>query len=183
MAAQEPFIYDTRIVRVFPDYADTVIWFSEPMPYPETGLSDGLIAQLSSWEASYYANLDEDFQWLSLSALHQFSSEGLELARAVATEIGPEFEVEYHSFEDSNAVALLRSEVPVSNSAARDVFAARAERVRAEWAAAQIRLAEAGPETGIVLLARASSGAALYRPAAKCDMPPAGVTPDDEAAH
>ncbi|RFA13862.1 hypothetical protein B7R22_11445 [Subtercola boreus] len=182
MAADELYIYDTRIVRMFPDYAGTVIWFSEPVPYPETGLSDGLVAQLSAWEASYYANLDDDFRWRSLTALHRFSSDGLELARAVAAEIGPEFQVEYHSFEDTDAIALLRGEEPASNSAARDVFAARADRARADWAAAQRRLAEVGPETGVVLLARAGSGAAFYRPAAEGEVPPGGVTLDDGAA-
>lgn len=180
MAADEPYIYDTRIVRVFPDYADTVIWFSEPVPYPETRLSDGLVAQLSAWEASYYANLDEDFRWRSLTALHQFSSDGLERARAVAAEIGPEFEVEYHSFEDTNAIALLRSEEPASNSAARNAFIARANHTRTEWVAAKARRAEAGPETGLVLLARASSGATSYRPAAQCDISTPVVASGDE---
>jgi hypothetical protein len=168
MASDEPYIYATRIVRVFPDYASSVIWFSDPVRYDETRLSGSLIARLVEWEASYYSDLTDDLKWRSLDLMHQFSSEGLELARAVAHEIGPEFEVEYRSFENVRATALFRSEEPASNPPARDAFAARAESTRKEWAAIQERNAITAPGSGMGWYARAASGA-IFRPHTDAD--------------
>jgi hypothetical protein len=44
MSSDEP--YATRIVRVFPDDASSVIWFSDPVPYVETRLSPELVDAL-----------------------------------------------------------------------------------------------------------------------------------------
>ena len=38
--------YATRIVRVFPDYAESVIWFSDPFPYEDARLTTDLAAPL-----------------------------------------------------------------------------------------------------------------------------------------
>ncbi|PRY68342.1 hypothetical protein B0I08_10444 [Glaciihabitans tibetensis] len=137
MTQAGPSKYATEIVRVFPDYAGSVIWFIDPVPYAESQFSAGLAARLVSWEGQYYASLDDDLRWRSLDTLHTFSAEGLELAREVSGEIGPEFLVEYRSSEDSGAVAQLRSETPASNPAARAAFRTRAAREREEWAALQ----------------------------------------------
>jgi hypothetical protein len=163
MASDEPYIYATRIVRVFPDYANSVIWFSDPVGYDETRLSEGLVARLMAWEASYYSGLTENLEWRSPDLLHLLSSEGLELARAVAHEIGPEFEVEYRSFEDVRATALLRSEGSASNPSARDAFAARAASARKEWAATRERDANTAPGSGGGWYGGAASGA-IFRP-------------------
>jgi hypothetical protein len=168
MASDEPFVYATRIVRVFPDYASSVIWFSDPVRYEETRLSKSLVARLMEWEASYYAGLTDDLEWRSRDLLHRFSSEGLDLARAVAHEIGPEFEVEYRSFENVGATAPLRSEEPASNPSARDAFAARAETARKEWVAIRERIANTAPGSERGWYARAASGA-IFRPHTDAD--------------
>lgn len=103
MTQAGPCKYATEIVRIFPDYADTVIWFSDPMPYSEAALSNELVGRLNAWEAQYYAALTDNFDWRSMGTLHAFSADGLELARAVSAEIGPEFTVEYRSFENADA--------------------------------------------------------------------------------
>jgi hypothetical protein len=156
-----PYIYATDIVRVFPDYADSVIWFSDPMPYPETHLTVDLVTRLTDWETSYYSGLTDEFEWRSPDALHSFSAEGLELARAISEEIGSGFEVEYRSFENSDAVASLRSEHPAANPAAEAAFTARAERARADWSALRARLA-AAPDAAPGWFARSSSGETFH---------------------
>ncbi|WP_374946645.1 hypothetical protein [Agreia sp.] len=140
MASEEPYVYATRIVRVFPDDAGSVIWFSEPIPYYETCLSEGLVSRLIAWEASYYAGLTENYEWRSPAHLHQFRVEGLELAHEVAREIGPEFEVGYRSY--GNVKALLQSVEEAVNPSARDAFASRAELAVKDWTANRARLAK-----------------------------------------
>ena len=71
-----------------PDYADTVIWFMSPVPYPETGLSPQLVARLEAWEAAYYDALTPDFEWVSPDSPRALNDEGRVLADAVAAEIG-----------------------------------------------------------------------------------------------
>lgn len=149
MTQDGPFTYETDIVRVFPDYAGSVVWFSDPMPYSETELSSDLVGRLTAWEAQYYAALTKNLEWRSLDALHSVSAEGLELARELSNEIGPEFSVEYRSFEDRGAVAQLRSKQPASNPAAQAAFRERADRAREEFAATQARIA-AHPPRGTV---------------------------------
>ena len=39
------------LVRLFPDYADTVISFPYPVDYADTGLDDDLVTDLRRWEA------------------------------------------------------------------------------------------------------------------------------------
>jgi hypothetical protein len=153
-----PSVYETEIVRVFPDYAWSVIWFSGPFSYPETGLSGALVGRLEEWEARYYASLTDDVEWRSREALHAFDAAGLELAREVSAEIGPHFAVEYRSFENAGAVATLRTEHPATNAAAEAAFTARADRARAGWAAVRARRA-AAPDSGGGWFARSSSGA------------------------
>jgi hypothetical protein len=129
--------YATRIVRVFPDYAETVIWFGSPFPYLETGLSDALIERMKAWEDSYYAALTEDIKWRSVEELERFDAEGMTLAHDLAAEIGPDFEVEYRSFADREAITQLHDEAPAPNPAAQEAFAARADTGRVERAKAQ----------------------------------------------
>jgi hypothetical protein len=101
---EAPWVYATDVVRVFPDHAGSVIWFSEPLPYRETRLTQDLVALLEDWEGQYYAALDPDLRWRPSVSLHDFSARGLDLARAVSTELGPSFAVEYRSFEDREAL-------------------------------------------------------------------------------
>lgn len=48
-------------VRMFPDYADTVLWFEGPVDYDLTGLTPDLLHDLTAWEQSYYDSLTSDF--------------------------------------------------------------------------------------------------------------------------
>lgn len=168
MRTDEPYPYATRIVRIFPDYADSVVWFSDPVPYGETRLTAELIERLSTWETSYYAALTDTFEWSGRISLHDFDRTGLALAHDVAAEIGPDFEVEYRSFEDSGAITLVRAGGEATNPVARDAFTRRARRERDHWAALRARRSE-GAAT--VWLARSASGAE-FRP----------VPPEDPSA-
>jgi hypothetical protein len=87
--------YATTVIRLFPDYAESVIWFSSPVPYEETQLDDRLIADLRTWEASYYAGLSSDLSWRAPGLEARFRADGLELARRLADQIGDDFQVEY----------------------------------------------------------------------------------------
>ena len=140
MSDAGPYKYATRIVRVFPDYAESVIWFSDPFPYEESRLTTDLVDGLRSWDARYYSELTDDFRWRSLDTLHTFNRDGLELARRVAAEIGSSFEVEYRSFEDG-AVAQLRSDEPATNPDAEAAFQKRAQGAEEEWVAIRARAA------------------------------------------
>jgi hypothetical protein len=160
---ETPWVYATDVVRVFPDHAGSVIWFSEPLPYAETRLTPDLIAQLEDWEAQYYAALDADLRWRPSVSLHGFSARGLELARGVSVELGPCFAVEYRSFEDRKAVTRLRSEHPAKNLAAEAAFLDRADRARADGAEARARLA-ARPDAAPGWYARSQRSGAIFRP-------------------
>ncbi|AXH35010.1 hypothetical protein DVJ78_05910 [Humibacter sp. BT305] len=168
MTTDEPSPYATRIVRIFPDHADSVVWFSDPVPYDETGLTAELVERLAAWETSYYAALTDTFEWSGRISLHDFDRTGLALAHDVAEEIGPDVEVEYRSFEDSGAIALARAEGEATNPDARDAFARRAQRERERWAALRARRSEGA---GTVWFARSASGAE-FRP----------VPPEDPSA-
>lgn len=140
MSDAGPYKYATRIVRVFPDYAESVVWFSDPFLYEDSRLTTDLVDGLRSWDAQYYSELTDDFRWRSLDALHTFNTDGLELARRVAVEIGSSFEVEYKSFENG-AVAELRSDQPATNADAEAAFQKRAQEAQEEWAAIRARAA------------------------------------------
>ncbi len=55
--------YETRVVRIFPDYATTVIWFFFPVDYDRAGLDSELITAMSAWERSYCEGLDSQMTW------------------------------------------------------------------------------------------------------------------------
>ena len=140
MSDAGPYKYATRTVRVFPDYAESVIWFSDPFPYEESRLTTDLVDGLRSWNARYHSGLTDDVRWRSLDTLHTFNRDGLELARRVAAEIGSSFEVEYRSFEDG-AAAQLRSDEPATNPDAEGAFQGRAQAAQRDWAATRARAA------------------------------------------
>ncbi|GAA3209567.1 hypothetical protein [Microbacterium terregens] len=138
MSDAGPYKYATRIVRVFHDYAESVIWFPDPVLYEDSRLTTDLVDGLRSWDAQYYSELTDDFRWRSLDALHSFNRDGLELARRVAVEIGSSFGVEYRSFENG-VVAELRSDQPAINPDAEGAFQKRAQEAQEEWAAIRAR--------------------------------------------
>lgn len=89
-------------VRLFPDYADTVLWFNEPIDYDTAKLSGTLTRELSQWERSYYDGLNRDYEWKSAVLARRFGAEGERMAQRVADELGDRFEIELVVFvEDS----------------------------------------------------------------------------------
>lgn len=82
-------------VRVFPDYANTVIWYARgPVPYEETGLSLDLIGAMDEWETAYYASLDESYSFASPQAESDHVTRGLVIAKGLSEEIGDILPVE-----------------------------------------------------------------------------------------
>ena len=111
-----------RTIRMFPDYADTVLWISMPIDYEDTGLSEWLVAELEAWEQSYYDLLDSDFEWVTATAERTYTEEGVRLARFVAAEVGPQFVVEFSSYEVSAETVHMRSEHSAENPKAEAAF-------------------------------------------------------------
>lgn len=120
------------VVRLFPDYADTVVWFGGPVEYDVTGLSQGLIRDLSVWEQAYYESLTPDLEWKSAVLARQFTVEGNRLARRVADELGDGYEVEFKSYQRDVPVSRFRGTGPAHNPGAAAAFAALASAMRAE---------------------------------------------------
>lgn len=82
-------------MRLFPDYADTVIWFAPgPVPYEETGISPELVADMEVWEQRYYDGLTDEFEWSSAAAEQLHAEDALRIATALTHELGDAFEVE-----------------------------------------------------------------------------------------
>ncbi|WP_152346523.1 hypothetical protein [Brevibacterium sp. CFH 10365] len=121
-----------RTIRMFPDYADTVLWVREPIDYEDTGLSDGLVAELEAWEQFYYDSLDPDFTWVSNAAVRAYSAVGTRLAHRVADEVGPQFIVEFASRTESTEIVRARSDHRASNSGAESAFTQLFDEVEAE---------------------------------------------------
>jgi hypothetical protein len=94
MAAPDYEEYLTRVVRLFPDYAGTPLWFIDPVEYREALLSADLELDLRAWEQFYYDGLGDDFEWRSPDLAQTFAASGAVLAQRLADELGPEFEVE-----------------------------------------------------------------------------------------
>ena len=80
------------VVRMFPDYAGTVLWYGGgPVDYEDAHLPAGLVADLEAWEALYYAGLDEAMEWRSRDLERAYAAQGAELARRVAEALGSAF--------------------------------------------------------------------------------------------
>ncbi|GAB2572056.1 hypothetical protein [Microlunatus antarcticus] len=122
--------YATSVVRLFPDYAESVIWFRGPVPYEDTRLDPRLIADLRAWDASYYAGLTADLAWRAAGVEAAFHAEGARLARRLADQIGDDFQVEHDLGESHRRV---RGAGPPRNPDAAAAFAELARVARAEW--------------------------------------------------
>jgi hypothetical protein len=123
----------THLVRMFPDYADSVLWLDGPVDYGESGLSEQLVADLREWEEACYA-----------SPTRRDVQQTQSLARRVAAELGSRFAVEYDAAEDTDDVRRVTSARPALNVEAEAAFLARAE----EAVRAQERLAALKDEPG-----------------------------------
>lgn len=109
-------------VRLFPDYAGTVLWFSGPVRYEDSGLTQGLIRALQSWEESYYHSMTPDIEWVSAEAAHRFTAEGNRLAECVADELGERYDVGFASYEDGVPARIFRASGPARNAEAVAAF-------------------------------------------------------------
>ncbi|MBF4992704.1 hypothetical protein ITX31_01075 [Arthrobacter gandavensis] len=109
-------------IRLFPDYAGTVLWLGDPIGYEATGLDAGLISSLQAWEESYYRSLTPDFQWISPEAARQFTAEGNRLAQLLANELGEDYEISFNSYEDGVPHRVFQSSGTKPNSSAVAAF-------------------------------------------------------------
>lgn len=127
-AATDPTHADTTgsliRIRLYPDYADTVLWLYGPVPYADAKLSPALTADLEAWEAAYYASLDSNQSWKHPQAAAPFTATGRKLAQRLAEELGDGFEVDFHSYAPRSLRKRFRSEQPSQNPAAADAFRA-----------------------------------------------------------
>ncbi len=123
--------YATSVVRLFSDYADSVIWFSGPVAYEDTWLEHDLVADLRSWDATYYAGLTSDHEWRSPDAACRYHRAGARLARRVAEQIGDDFQVQY---DQGDTHRRARAAGRARNEQAASAFHEMAEQARVEWA-------------------------------------------------
>lgn len=121
-----------QMVRMFPDYADTVLWFGEPIPYGISGLTDGLVRELEAWERSYYDSLTPDEDWKSAELARQFTAAGNRLAGRVADELGDGYEVQFRSYEPDVPPRSFRGKRPGLNPRAAAAFGELAAALNAE---------------------------------------------------
>jgi hypothetical protein len=126
------------VVRLFPGWAESSVWFDGPVAYEDTGLDDGLVADLRAWDDSYYAAITPPaYAWPGADLEARHLRAAARLARRIADEVGDEFEVEHDP--DRRRV---RASGPPSNDAAAAAFralAARAEARRSTLQAASER--------------------------------------------
>lgn len=148
-------------VRMFPDYADTVLWFGDgPIEYSETGLSAALVDDLQRWEQTFYESRTDDFEFVSQAAEASHAEDGIKLAERVAAEVGPRFAIACDSVEDRTETVLLRAERPAENPAAEAAFT----RLREELIAEEDRTAEIFAESGGVWTAYAPLSGETFTP-------------------
>lgn len=121
-----------RTVRLFPDYADTVLWFGGPIGYELTGLTPGLISDLRDWEQSYYDSLTPDLDWISADLARQFSRAGNRLGQRVADELGDGYSLEFTTYEENVPTRRFRAVGPAANAPAVAAFEALASARRTE---------------------------------------------------
>lgn len=135
-------------IRVFPDYAHTVIWYRGPVQYETTELSPDLVKRLCAWEQFYYDSYDDsptdDFEWRPPSAASTFTADGTALARRVALEVGLEFEVEFASYEDGAPVVTFQASGPAENPKAAAAFAELVAEAEREDAQTEEMIADGG---------------------------------------
>ncbi|MFJ5955955.1 hypothetical protein ACIQC5_08340 [Paenarthrobacter sp. NPDC092416] len=107
------------IVRMFPDYGDTVLWFAGlPVDYEVAGLTEALVRSLKDWEQSYYDSLTRNLEWKSAELAGKYAAEGVRLAQLLADELGEAYQVEFKYFEHQAQVRRFRGGVAANVKAA-----------------------------------------------------------------
>jgi hypothetical protein len=135
--------YSTAVIRLFPDYAESAIWFAiGVVRYEDAHLSPELQEDMKSWEASFYADLDTFNGWRSPESAESFAKNGLLLAGRLADELGKDFEVEVDADVAGRRMRRFRSDSVATNLSAAKAFRAIADRSKAEHDSIQKRIAE-----------------------------------------
>lgn len=116
--------YATTVVRLFPDHAGSVLWFSEPVPYEVTRLDPGLLDALRAWEDAYEAGLTDEYAWRAPELEVAFRREAARLARRLADQLGDGFQVQYDTADGHRRV---RGSGPARNAEAAAVFRSLAD--------------------------------------------------------
>jgi hypothetical protein len=113
--------YATVVVRLFPDYGVSPLWFAiGNLTYEQAALTEELTRDLRRWEASFYDNFDSQSHWSSAEAAREFVSIGQALAARLADELGHTFEVEVDSGVTGESAQRFRGgRVPTNLKAAR----------------------------------------------------------------
>ncbi|HEY4268497.1 MAG TPA: hypothetical protein VGM94_09935 [Galbitalea sp.] len=139
----DPGDYLRTVVRVFPDYADTVLWFaSGPVDYEDAGVSDDLGHAMMSWERAWYDGVTDDLHFSSVEIARELGTEGLRLATWLSAELGDSFEVEVLLEETGVGNQRLSGTGPGSNPNAVAAFRRMAAEDKAEQDWIQARIAE-----------------------------------------
>ena len=116
--------YLRSVVRVFPDYAGTVLWFAPgPVDYEDAHLSPELTLAMRAWEKLFdeYLSYGAPRSGLDETA---WDEEGLRLCRALADELGNLVGVEYHSAQEGAKKIVVRGIGNGTNPEARAAFQA-----------------------------------------------------------
>jgi hypothetical protein len=111
------------IVRLFPDYAGTVLWFGGAVDYAEVHLSHRLQNDLRAWDSFHRSRLDPDLLVHAKADEREFAATGTALARRLADELG--LGVEIHLVIEGRQV--FRSPKPPTNSRAASALHERSE--------------------------------------------------------
>jgi 8-oxo-dGTP pyrophosphatase MutT (NUDIX family) len=152
--------YMTTVVRLFPDSADSPIWFAiGPVDYEDVRLTDSLEADLRAWEAAFYRDYEFTKGWKSDAAAASYFESGLALAERLADEFGTTFEVEFIAEDPYRGKHRFRSPVAATNAAAADAMRARSDDELA-WSAEMSELQAQGHTLRLV----ASNTGAVYQP-------------------
>lgn len=147
-------------VRIFPDYASTVLWLFGPVAYPDSAVSPALARDMALWESSYYASLDSDQSWKSASGAEQFTAAGRVLAERLAAELGRDFDVEFHSYEPGSRREFFHSGARAGNPAAAEAF----HGIAAEEESERARFEDLSGEEGAGFFAYAPLSGAVFNP-------------------
>jgi len=143
----DPGAYLRSVVRVFPDFAGTVLWYVDgPVDYDEARITPELAKAMDEWESAYYSGIDDDDERRSLDAEIHHHREGLRLGRLLSDELGDAFEVEVFAFDRQRGRYKRRilGQGDGTNRAAIAVFRARAAESEAEDARMQELRARGG---------------------------------------
>ncbi len=131
---------DPIVVRLFSDYAESVIWAPHPIDYADLGLDGELTEELRAWDAAYYAGLD-DYEWKDPAARAAHTAEARRLGRRLAGVLGDEFLVKTdggdfrspHPARSPVCAAVLRRVDDEIRAQRQEIERLRAGGARLEW--------------------------------------------------